>query len=142
MNPLFGQLGITDLEQVASLVSTETLAEGEILFRRGEPSEAFYLILDGNIEFFSPKSNGESEVVARYGLGRSFGEFGVFGQMNRALGARASTATKLGVIDKEEIQNLIAVRPEIALIFLRSTSRQVGELLDLACVRDFGGGNG
>ncbi len=87
-------------------MSTIHLEQGELLFRQGDVSDAFYVVLSGTIEL--TQQNGAGEVVLREMLGRGvhFGEGSMLRDRTRTTTARAlepSVVLRLGPRDFEEL---------------------------------------
>jgi CRP-like cAMP-binding protein len=68
----------------------ETL-ENHILFDQGDPSDVFYIILEGNVEMVAKEVDGSEKIVNEYGQGRSFGERGLIQKAPRSLMVRTKT---------------------------------------------------
>ncbi len=87
-------------------MSTIHLAAGELLFRQGDVSDAFYVVLSGTVELTQQNVGGE--VVLREVLGRGvhFGEGSLLRDRTRTTTARAlepSCVLRLGPRDFEEL---------------------------------------
>jgi len=121
--PLFAKMtsaNIAFLERVAKEVHC---AQGEVIFRQGDPGNEFYLILAGEVDFFVERQTPDTlsrEVVDTYGPGGSFGELALFGTGRRALGAVARTALHLCVLEREDLLRLLAADPQIAVALLKA----------------------
>ncbi|KAJ1941541.1 phosphatidylcholine and lysophosphatidylcholine phospholipase, partial [Linderina pennispora] len=50
---------------------------GEMVYRRGEMSDAVYLVITGRLRAFVEKDNGSISILAEYGQGQSIGEPGL-----------------------------------------------------------------
>jgi putative ABC transport system ATP-binding protein len=72
-----------------------TLAEGQYLFRQGDPSDLVYVIQTGEIEIVREKSDGTEEHVTLIGPGGYFGELGPMLNLPRSASARALRPTVL-----------------------------------------------
>jgi NADH dehydrogenase len=87
-------------------MSAVHLAEGELLFRQGDVSDAFYVVVSGTIEL--TQLNASGEVVLRELLGRGvhFGEGSLLRDHRRTTTARAvepSCVLRIGPRDFEEL---------------------------------------
>ena len=54
-----------------------TYADGETIFKEGEPSDAAYVVVEGRVGL-SRRANGTESVIANLGAGEMFGEMGLF----------------------------------------------------------------
>ena len=92
--------------RVTPAMSTVFLAKDEVLFRQGDVSDAFYVVLSGSIELV--QRNAAGEVVLREVLGRGvhFGEGSLLRDHTRTTTAQAletSCVLRLGPRDFEEL---------------------------------------
>ncbi len=128
--PLFSHMKCDDhafLERVAKEVRC---AQGEVLFHEGDAGTDFYLILDGEVEFFveRPAENGQRrEAVITYGPGGFFGELALFGAGRRPVGAMARTDLHLCVLQRDDLLRLIAADPQIAVGLLHAMAMRLTE---------------
>ena len=72
-----------------------TLEPGEVLLRRGDPSDAIYRVESGTLDVIAPTEHGDDvdgEVIARLGPGSHVGELGVLMGAPRSATVRAGSA--------------------------------------------------
>src|SRR5262245_47875956 len=76
--PLFQGLSATELANVAGGTRELTYDRGEVLFRRGDPSDGFFFLIYGQIKlsFISPQ--GGEKVVELISPNQTFGEAVMF----------------------------------------------------------------
>ena len=76
--PLFQGLSATELAEIAGGTRELTLDRGEVLFRRGDPSDGFFFLIYGQIKlsFISPQ--GGEKVVELISPNQTFGEAVMF----------------------------------------------------------------
>src|SRR5512144_2029006 len=67
---ILGQLSDADMDWIGSVASKKLLSPGEVLIKQGEPVDAVYIVLEGNL---SVRTQGDSE-IARLGSGEIVGE--------------------------------------------------------------------
>jgi ABC-type uncharacterized transport system ATPase subunit len=135
---LFSHLKGDNLAFLERLAKEVRCAQGEVLFHPGDPGTDFYLILEGEVEFFAERQAGDGlrrEVVTSYGPGGFFGELALFGAGRRPLGAVARTDLHLCVLEREDLLRLLAADPQIAVGLLRAMATRLAE----AAVRLFDG---
>jgi CRP-like cAMP-binding protein len=104
--------------------------QGEVLFHEGDPGTDFYLILEGEVNFFAEHHTGNGErreVVLTSGPGGYFGELGLFGTGRRPLGAAAKTDLHLCVLHRDDLLRLIAADPHISIGLLRAMAMRLTE---------------
>jgi diguanylate cyclase (GGDEF)-like protein len=72
---LFSSLLERELEFVSRRSGFLQLRQGGRLFSIGEKAERFYMLLDGNIRVFKPRSDGGEDELARFTRGDTIGDF-------------------------------------------------------------------
>jgi ABC-type multidrug transport system ATPase subunit len=127
---LFAHMKCDDHALLERLAKEVRCAPGEVLFHEGDPGTDFYLILEGEVEFFTERHEGKDvrrEVVISYGPGGFFGELALFGAGRRPLGAVARTDLHLCVLQREDLLRLLAADPQIAVGLLRAMALLLAE---------------
>jgi CRP-like cAMP-binding protein len=96
----------TEGELIAVIASGDRNEYGmdEIIVREGEPSECFYLILEGSVEIFSERSGKQLAVLNG---GDFFGEIAVLMGVPRTATVRTLTNAILFEIDRQQLQKLL-----------------------------------
>lgn len=85
------------------LVSTVSrYREGEIIFRKGDRSDRFYVVINGEIDIILG-----GRIITTYDVGGYFGEKGIFLDENRTATAVAKTDCRVLSIQKDEMLSLI-----------------------------------
>jgi len=94
------------------LKATEHLlyTNSTLIFDEGDPSDALYLVLDGEIELRKQTNSGNIEILARLQGDECFGEMGVLDGCGRSAAAYAVTNTRLARIPAEAM--LAALKDE------------------------------
>ena len=80
------------------------LAEGEVLFRQGDPSDVVYVIDSGTLDVSVARSDGTEEVLARLGPGQHVGELGPLLGLQRSATARATSDLRLTAFTAQEFR--------------------------------------
>jgi CRP/FNR family cyclic AMP-dependent transcriptional regulator len=89
-------------------------APGEAIFRAGDPAEAMYVVVEGEIEL--TKDDVTLEIVP---AGRPFGELGLIDGEPRALDAIARGRALIAPISADRFTRLVEEQPEFVLSLLR-----------------------
>jgi CRP-like cAMP-binding protein len=95
----------------------QDLEDGEYLFRAGDPGDAMYGVVEGTIDI----TIGDL-AVERVAPGGVLGEMAVLESEPRTASARASGATLVARIDREQFANLVKVNPYFAIEVMRVLS--------------------
>lgn len=76
--PLFQELAPTQIALLETACRERRLAEGEMLFQKGDPAKGFFVVVFGQIKLAFPSSHGNEKVVQIVGPRQSFGEAVMF----------------------------------------------------------------
>lgn len=112
--PLLEPMDDVSLGLLAAHTSSRRAEAGEVLFRKGEPGDAMYVVTKGHIDIYlgSPE---DSEPVARLGPGEAFGEIPLLKGEPR--GATAVIAPGSGAelleVDKPAFRTVVRANPEV-----------------------------
>lgn len=117
---LFSQIPGEDLAQVALISTEETREPGEEIFGEGESGDALYLVLDGKV-----RVHLQEKVIAELGERECFGEMAILDAAPRSASVTAIDGTNLLKISREDFQEIMTEKPEIALGIIKVLSRRL-----------------
>lgn len=89
--------------------------KGSKIFDPGDPGDALYVVLDGEVSITDPDGNE----VAHPEPGRSFGEMSLLANAVHSKSAIAAQDTELLVVPKEAFTSLLEENPKVAEHFER-----------------------
>jgi CRP/FNR family cyclic AMP-dependent transcriptional regulator len=120
----FAPLKGAQLEKFLSHIQFYSFAKKEVVFKKGDSPEAFYVIYEGGVTIrFNPGWIWVKRKIARLGPGNLFGEMALVENRPRAAVAFATEVTKLFVFLREDFEALMRQNPifaeEIRLIIAR-----------------------
>lgn len=119
--PLFAQLPLGELEHLARMAQTMSLAPGDLLIREGDPGDAMYVVVSGELDV--TKLSGGAEVqLARVGPGTIQGEMSAIEGRPRSASVRAITPVEVVRVPREALLAVFSVEPEAAFAVLRVMS--------------------
>ncbi len=138
---LFKELEESQIQRLAEIVRREPVPSRKIIFREGDPVDAFYLVEGGLVTVFREEKGKPLQVLARLEPGGFFGEMGLLNDKARRIAsARTATSTVLLRIEKDDLIQLLAENPMLELKFraevIRRHGMNVSALLSLAGQRD------
>lgn len=119
---LFADLQAGQLEELASVVQWRHLEIGETLMSEGDRANSMYFVVTGRMHVVV---NGNT--VASLEPGEPVGELGLFSEDRRSASVVAASTATLGVVTREDIEDLIEEVPGIALRLCRAMSRRLAE---------------
>ena len=91
---------------------------GSIIFEKGSPSDALYIVLSGRVRIFDTEE-GEEVDVAEVLPGNSFAERSLLLFTTHSKSAQAAEDAEVMVIPKESFQEVLSSYPEVAEHFRR-----------------------
>ncbi len=135
--PIFADVPVDVLNQLAGLVTLRTVTTGETVIRQGERGDAYYLVRKGTLEVVDDEGD-PGTVLRLIGAGESFGEMALVHNAPRNATVRATSPGELFVISRSAFERLLADRAEVAAV--ATTLQQCDELRALPCFAHLGPG--
>ncbi len=101
------------LEELVPLGSVRSVAAGEILYRAGEPTLDFFVVLEGEVDVVREDDAGSVVVAQRHG--REFlGELNLLTGQRAFLTARVAAAGRVLVIELATLRHIMSTKPEFS----------------------------
>ncbi|HEX5101132.1 MAG TPA: cyclic nucleotide-binding domain-containing protein, partial [Polyangiaceae bacterium] len=117
VTPLFSELGPASLERLIGGAELHQLDTGDVLYRRGEPAGALYVVASGAVSLIA---DGETRVaVTRVVESEFFGEAALMCNEPRQETAEALEPTEVLAVDLATIRALITEEPRALPTVLR-----------------------
>ena len=112
-SPLFEELTLEQVDAVLEIAKIEAFSEpGEAIVTEGEVADAFYLILDGQVEVYKRSTSSQEEVhVATLSEGSHFGETSLLHQGRRTATVRAQQPVSLLIVDSSAVRKQREAHP-------------------------------
>ena len=118
--PLFEALEPASLHELMGCVRAVVLAQGQILFRQGDPANALYLVVEGAVVPIAEGAEGEGRrKLAVIERGDFVGEIGLMTKQPRNATVAALVETKLVALDRGVLVPLMRREPRLAQTILR-----------------------
>jgi len=125
-NRIFEGIETDLLEQIAPSVRVVQLAEGEVIFREGDPGDLLYLVGEGSVRISKSGRGGEQETLGVIQPGNFFGEMALLDGQPRSAMATAVGNTLLGTVDEPTFQHILELAPSrLHMNFLRSVTERL-----------------
>ena len=121
--PLFEQLSIRQLVDLAQLMRNEKHAAGVTIISEGETSDCIYLVLEGTVEV----TKGVTK-LAEFGPNEFFGEMGVLEGANRSANVVARVQVRLLRLERSDLLRMMEELPGIAIAISQTLSRRMREI--------------
>jgi thioredoxin reductase (NADPH) len=104
-----------DAAEVALLDSVGTrrqVASGDYLYREGDSTYEFYVIVSGAVEIVVRTDDGE-RLIARHGPGRFLGELNLLTGLRVFVSARVVEAGEVVIVPREALRRVMAINPRV-----------------------------
>lgn len=127
--PLFSDLAPEDIERIAAGCQLRRLERGDIIFRQGEPCDAFHVVVVGQVKLYVLSPTGQEKVIQLFGPGSSFAEALVFLGRSCMVNAQALADTLLVSVGRQTILDEVQREPRLAMRMLAGLSRRLHGLV-------------
>ncbi|PWN23509.1 hypothetical protein BCV69DRAFT_279438 [Microstroma glucosiphilum] len=109
---------------IDSALDWQQVSAGQVIFREGDPSDSFYIVINGRLRAISDR-DGSVDVLSEYGQGDSVGELDVITSSPRRKTLHAIRDSELARMPMT-LFNAVAVRhPQITIQISRIIARRV-----------------
>jgi CRP-like cAMP-binding protein len=127
--PLLQDTGTEAVERLARSVQLRQVERGAYVFHSGDPCEAFFLTVTGQVRLFVIAPNGNEKVIELIGPGMSFAEALMFLGKPCLVNAQALTDTALLVVPRHAVLAELAADGQFAMRMLAGLSRRLHGLV-------------
>jgi CRP-like cAMP-binding protein len=119
-----------ELSGLQKVMTTVRLAGGEILFRRGDPGDAFYVIEAGQVRVFTFDEEGRELTLNTMGPGEGFGELALVDEQPRSASVSAIGSTTLRRLSREDFMARVHTSPSLSQLVVRLLSQRARHMTD------------
>jgi CRP/FNR family transcriptional regulator, cyclic AMP receptor protein len=136
---LFADLSSAELIGLAGLMRARAYARDEVIYLRGDPGTAFYVIASGRVKITLTSPEGKELILRRFGPGDFHGELALLDDEPRSADAVATEASVLLVLQRDAFRQFLADHPTVATKLLSTVSnylRRNAELIQDATFLD------
>jgi CRP-like cAMP-binding protein len=123
--PLFASLDDEAAGALRELLELELKPAGSVLFRKGEPGGAMYLIEGGHVRIHIHDDDGQEVTLAELAAGDFFGEMAILDGKPRSATATVSEDARLAVLSREGFHAFVSRTPQVALSMLAAITERL-----------------
>jgi CRP/FNR family transcriptional regulator, dissimilatory nitrate respiration regulator len=127
--PLFNDVALDELDQIAAATSESYVARGATVFQRGDSCVGFHTVIYGQIKLSFISAQGGEKVVEIIGPGHTFGEALMFMEKPYIVSAQALADSMLLHVSKAAVFDAIERDPKFARKMLAGLSRRIHALV-------------
>jgi signal transduction histidine kinase len=124
LQPLFSDLSEDDLDWLSAQAEPVTIPAGTNLMEEGEPGDAAYVVVDGDLEVVKRADNQEIVIAVR-DPGQVIGEMSLLDQAPRSATVRTLRDSHLLKIRGDTFKQLLAHSSSAALSMLRTVTQRL-----------------
>lgn len=129
--PFFALLDDQERAALAERLDHETFTRGKTIFNHGDPGGGLYILRSGEVELFFKNATGERIVLERIGAGGFFGEISLLDGGARTASAVCTEDVEALVVDRGDLEQFLAKRPDAAMDLLAALGRRLRETAKL-----------
>ena len=108
----FPALDADDTRAIEALGTRRSVSAGEYLFRQGDATYDFYVVVSGEVEIVVT-ADGTDRVVVRHGPGRFVGELNLLSGSRVLVSARVVRSGDVIALPRDRLRHLIATSPRL-----------------------------
>jgi CRP-like cAMP-binding protein len=126
--PFFGGLDPDALERLAASMRSRKFRRGEVIFHVGDPGDALFVIVSGEVKISLPSETGDEAILATLRPGDFFGEIALLDGAPRSASASALMPTETVILPRDRLRELIATEEGVRDALLASIAGELRRL--------------
>jgi CRP/FNR family cyclic AMP-dependent transcriptional regulator len=126
--PFFAGLDSSAVERVAAGMRTRRFRRGEVIFHIGDPGDALFILVSGEVKISLPSDTGDEAIIATLREGDVFGELALLDGAPRSATAIAMVASQCAVLPRDAFRVLISEEPAVRDALLASLAAELRRL--------------
>jgi CRP-like cAMP-binding protein len=137
--PLFAEFGDEDLTAIASLVQTRRFAKHAVLVYEGDPGDALFIVVKGNVAVTRLSNEGKESILSILKEGDFFGEMGVLDASPRSATIKALGDVEVAILSRKDFLEMLARSAQMSLrlvLTLSSRLRATNQAIQAASYQD------
>lgn len=126
--PFFGGLEPAALERLAASMRARRFRRGEVIFHIGDPGDALFVIVSGDVKISLPSETGDEAILATLRPGDVFGELALLDGAPRSASASALGPAETVVLPRDRFRELLATEAGFRDALLASIAGELRRL--------------
>jgi NTE family protein len=122
--PFFSGLNFFERRLVFDTLEIAEYRQGETIYSQGDPPDAFYFIITGRVQIFTPGDQKE-EILEIIHRGKYFGFISLLTEESHSVSARAINDTVVAKIPRENFNTILKSIPRLAIDLSQMLSRRL-----------------
>jgi CRP/FNR family cyclic AMP-dependent transcriptional regulator len=129
--PFFSLLDDQERAALAERLDIVQFPANHVIFNRGDPGDALYVVVKGVVEMWFKNDTGERIILETARAGDFFGELSLLDGGPRTTSALVREECEALVVDRGDLDEFLHLRPAAALDLLAATGRRLRETTNL-----------
>jgi thioredoxin reductase (NADPH) len=121
-------LNAADMALVAQFGDLRHVLEGEYLYREGDATNEFFVLVSAEIDVIMTV-DGQESLILSHGPGRFLGELNMLSGLRVFVSARVTTAGDVVAISRDRLRELMATKPQLGDTILAAFMARRGMLM-------------
>jgi CRP-like cAMP-binding protein len=109
--PIFSTMDTAEIAGIRAIMDEATYAPDEVIVTAGDPGDAFYVVVQGHVQFTVEDASGNEIVVDEVGAGGFFGELALLTGAPRAARGKALDMVVTLALDRMEFFTFLQQHP-------------------------------
>ena len=126
--PMFSDLGDDELQKINDLIFIRKYKKRQIMFVEGEPGEAIYTIIKGNVKLTKSTPEGRELILGIRQPGEMFAEVVLFDGGPYPATAEVIEDTEIAVLLNKDIEKLVRDNSAISIAIIKTMSRRLRQV--------------
>ncbi len=114
-NELLRHLDSAGIDRISQLAARRSYDHGATIFAEGDPADAIYGVISGQVQISARTSTNEEILLDAYGSGRIFGLIAGIDGLLRCATARAAPSVEVFAICRDQFLRLVSTEPLLSL---------------------------
>src|SRR6266542_1168572 len=128
--PLFAKLSDEELGGLAERMRQKAFRRGDTIFRKDDPGQHFYVVLEGAVKIALPGEFGQEALVALLRGGEFFGELALFDNSPRSATATALEDTRCALLAGDDFLSFVDAHPAATKLVFEALAKTIRRLSD------------
>ena len=125
---IFRRLGPEDRARVAAVARLREYGRGDVIFREGDPSDAFYTVISGRVKVFKTLPTGKDVILEIFSAGDPLGAIAAYEGRPFPASAAALEDTRCLLVPRAEFFALLEHHPSLVRGLLYGMTQRLIEL--------------
>jgi CRP/FNR family cyclic AMP-dependent transcriptional regulator len=125
MVDILGPLSDEEMEDLAKRTPDTFLEQGDVLYSPKNGTERLFILKKGRVQLYEVDRGGEEITLSVIEDGNVFGEMALTAQSLQGLYVRALTPSTVVSLRREELEDLILMKPEVGLRLVRELAEKL-----------------